>query len=302
MESAKVSNRRSRSGCAFLLSLLVTSNAWAFDAVIPNIQSIAAGQQCPEWCWAASVQMVAASKNIKISQATIVQKLYGPSVPCTTAPLSAIQYVIDGSYITESGMEAQLRSYVYLGNSGYFNDLISSIRRGYPFIITLTSPAHAMLAYGIHWNIVGYDYVGNAITQVYAIDYVDPYFTFGSSEYGTIAYAGMANISGAIVVDSFAYPKIEGLLTYPNPISSRAGNTVSARFQSDKKNSFGEANIGIYDSAYRWLRTVKLSENEIRNGLAQFEIKDQSGTTFSPGLYYLVPDFGVSSCKMTVVP
>src|SRR6266508_2540847 len=51
-------------------------------ARIPDFVSIAAGQECPSWCWAASVEMVAKSQGIELPQKLVVQKIYGPTLPC----------------------------------------------------------------------------------------------------------------------------------------------------------------------------------------------------------------------------
>ena len=39
---------------------------------IPDFEAIAAGQECPSWCWAASVQMVAKSQNVEIRKGDIL--------------------------------------------------------------------------------------------------------------------------------------------------------------------------------------------------------------------------------------
>jgi len=171
---------------------------------IPNFEAIAAGQQCPSWCWAASVQMVAKSQNVELPQQLVVAKIFGPTIPCR--PSGNIQNIvagIQGVYRRNDGAVVAIQARAFFGNQGYAVPLIQSIRTGRPFIFL--TQTHAMVAVGVHWADV-LDPWGRptGFVQIFDIELIDPFFTFGARKVNVFPVRpDTANqISGVIEIQS----------------------------------------------------------------------------------------------------
>lgn len=54
------------------------------EAGIPSFQLIRAMQECPQWCWAACIQMIFAKHGYEVPQRQIVQRVY-PNQACAPA-------------------------------------------------------------------------------------------------------------------------------------------------------------------------------------------------------------------------
>jgi hypothetical protein len=173
-------------------------------ARIPDYVSIGAGQRCPEWCWAASVEMVARSQGVNLPQELVVRKIYGPTLPCL--PSGNIQNIlagIQGVYRRADGATVAIQARAFFGNQGYAVPLIQSIQTGRPFIFL--TQTHAMVAVGVHWAEVFTNWgQPTGAVQILDIELIDPYFTFGAQEFNTFPINGYTanQISGAIEIQS----------------------------------------------------------------------------------------------------
>src|SRR5712692_10034541 len=174
------------------------------SARIPDFEAIAAGQECPAWCWAASVQMVAKSQDVVLPQEVVVRKIFGPTLPCR--PSGNIQNIlagIQGVYRRNDGAMVAIQARAFFGNQGYAVPLIQSIRTGRPFIFL--TQTHAMVAVGVHWaDVLDPRGFPTGYVQILDIELIDPFFTFGARKYNTfpIRPDTAGQISGAIEIQS----------------------------------------------------------------------------------------------------
>ena len=171
---------------------------------IPDFVSIAAGQECPNWCWAASVEMVAKSQGVELPQKLVVTKIYGPTLPCLpSGNIETILAGIRGVYRREDGATVRIGARAFYGNQGYAVPLIQSIQSGRPFIFLTRT--HAMVAVGVHWAEVLTNWgQPTGYVQILDIELIDPYFTFGAREFTTFYITPQTanQISGAIEIQS----------------------------------------------------------------------------------------------------
>ena len=70
---------------------------------IPSPRMVTAAQQCPQWCWAACIQMIFAKHNHVVDQREIVARLFG-SLRCSPAQGNEIVATINsGRWIDSRG-------------------------------------------------------------------------------------------------------------------------------------------------------------------------------------------------------
>ena len=174
------------------------------SARLSGFEAIAAGQKCPEWCWAASVQMLAKSQDVDLPQELVVRKIFGPTMPCR--PSGNIQNIlagIQGVYQRSDGATIAIQARAFAGNQGYALPLIQSIQTGRPFIFL--TQTHAMVAVGVHWSdVLDARGIRTGYVQILDIELIDPFFTFGARKYNTfpIRPDTAGQISGAIEIQS----------------------------------------------------------------------------------------------------
>ena len=180
-------------------------------ARIPDFVSIAAGQKCPEWCWAASVEMVAKSQGVTLPQELVVRKIYGPTIPCLpSGNIETILAGIRGVYRREDGATVAIQARAFYGNQGYAAPLIQSIQSGRPFIFLTRT--HAMVAVGVHWSEVLTNWgQPTGYVQILDIELIDPFFPWGAQEFTTfpINQYTAGQISGAIEIQSIGLTEPE---------------------------------------------------------------------------------------------
>lgn len=176
-------------------------------ASISDVAQIAAGQQCPEWCWAASAEMLLSSQGINISQQVLVTRVFG-TVTCQPAPsVFTIAGAMTGIYTEPDGSMVRITA-----NANPFPPtdafaMISTIKSGNPFIIGLNNQ-HAVVVYGIHWeDVYNYDFYYGwlyAYTFVDRLDFIDPYFTFGNPMFNSYQYNGynLGGVTGMVTINS----------------------------------------------------------------------------------------------------
>jgi hypothetical protein len=165
--------------------------------------SIAAGQECPMFCWAASVQMVAKAQGINLPQDVVAAKVFGLPLRCRpSGDIAHIVQGIRGVYKRDDGATVALQARAFVGNNGYAVPLINAIHDNRPFIFL--TQTHAMVAVGVTWSDV-FDQSGRQIgVQIWEINLIDPFFTFGAQEFVTFPIRpDTANqISGCIEIIS----------------------------------------------------------------------------------------------------
>jgi len=113
-------------------------------------QSIAADQHCPNWCWAASLQMLAKSQGIDLPQEWFVKKIYGPKLPCSpSGSFENIQQAIDGVSEVVNGTTVTLSGAFHYGIPTDPAGMIRAIQDERPFIFGYNG--HAYVCYGLTW-------------------------------------------------------------------------------------------------------------------------------------------------------
>lgn len=165
-----------------VISPMVTSVAFTQVAPIHHMQldqvAIAAAQQCVNWCWAAGAEMLIRSQRVKVSQADLVRKVYGPSAPClpTFGRFEPIVRAITGTYETVDGDTISLTAAWNPGAPTNPAGMIQSIDEGRPFLFAYAG--HAYVCYGLKWQ----EYPRLRVVE---LDLIDPFWVFGSRKLTT---------------------------------------------------------------------------------------------------------------------
>ena len=148
---------------------------------IENVGLIVANQNCQNWCWAASSEMLARSQGISnVPQEEFVRRIYAPHLPASpTPPASAlpclptfgsfepIKRAIEGVYTRPDGSQVALTGAYHYGVPTDVAGMIRSITDQRPFIFAWQG--HAWVAYGIK-----YFYTGPVTVQFTEIELIDP--------------------------------------------------------------------------------------------------------------------------------
>jgi hypothetical protein len=137
---------------------------------LQQIQSIVANQTCPNWCWAASSEMLARSQGVMdVPQEEFVRRIYHngqppipvithataaqyrPLLPClpTFGSFEPIRQAITGVYPLPNGDSVYLSGAYHYGVPTNVAGMITSIQEGRPFIFAWQG--HAWVAYGIRF-------------------------------------------------------------------------------------------------------------------------------------------------------
>jgi SAM-dependent methyltransferase len=112
--------------------------------------SIAADQHCDNWCWAASLQMLAKSQGIDLAQEWFVKKIYGASLPCKpSGSFENIQRAIEGVSEKVNGTTVTLSGAFHYGIPTNPAGMIQAIEDKRPFIFGYAG--HAYVCYGLTW-------------------------------------------------------------------------------------------------------------------------------------------------------
>jgi len=114
-----------------------------------DFQWFAARQAQPNWCWAACIEMVLKCHGVCISQAQIVDRLFGALVDAP-ATLPQMLAMLSGLALHVSGRAAVLEAtpHVYADS-----DIVGDLAAGQPLILCLSQP-------GLN---VGHSYVLTAV-------------------------------------------------------------------------------------------------------------------------------------------
>jgi hypothetical protein len=149
-------------------SLLIGSKAYAEEGVndvgMPTVyvqNPPLVRQDCPQWCWAASISMIFASHKRAVSQRQLVMQTFGtdPYNPASCAPLSSINIARDltRQWTDEStGQVFQSRltaAYDQFSNVVAINNamIINELKNDRPLLIC--NRGHAMVLVGVDYRV-----------------------------------------------------------------------------------------------------------------------------------------------------
>jgi hypothetical protein len=116
-------------------------------------QAIAAAQECPNWCWAACLEMLCKSQGVTFDQEHFVEKVYGRvngELPCLpSGTLETISAALHGTSQVVNGVTITLSAPFHYGIPTNVKAIIKTIREKRPFIFG--HGGHAYVCYGVKW-------------------------------------------------------------------------------------------------------------------------------------------------------
>lgn len=143
------------------------------EAGIPSLQLISARQECPQWCWAACIQMIFLRYGRPVPQEWIVHRLFG-DLRCSPANGPQIVAAASGEWRDSNGGRFRARAYPIadfsLGISNYNMgaDAAQHLAAGRPLINGAIGHATMMTA-------MTYYRAANGYGQVQSITVRDPW-------------------------------------------------------------------------------------------------------------------------------
>lgn len=148
------------------------------NRVVLNPQPIVALQKCPNWCWAAALQMLCRSQGFDVDQKVFVKKIYGVKPngepPCNmSGPWSNIEQAIMGTVGTVNGKTLTLTGTAtpYLPfEREKIRGLVRDLQKGEPFLFGID--AHIVVCHGATWWEAT---TGTGPIQITQLDFIDPY-------------------------------------------------------------------------------------------------------------------------------
>jgi hypothetical protein len=141
-----------------------------------NPTPIAAGQKCPNWCWAAGAEMLLRSQRINIPQEQLVERVWGPTRPCrpTFGSFEPIRQAVSGTWKTAAGKTVHIVGAYHYGIPTNPAGMIQSIQSGRPFLLAFGG--HIYVAYELSWYEQPY-------LRIVELRLIDPLFPYGRSKY-----------------------------------------------------------------------------------------------------------------------
>lgn len=132
-------------------------------------------QECPQWCWAASASMIFASHGHPIDQKKIVERIFGPGLPCAPAMVTGtIVNVLSSTWEDDSGAPFRstiIAAYDPMNNVNAINNafIVDHLANDRPLLYCNTH--HAMV-------VVAADYFATPYgPNVQAVGVIDPFPT-----------------------------------------------------------------------------------------------------------------------------
>jgi hypothetical protein len=145
------------------------------SARVPGFSGVGAEQQGPDWCWAASIQMVLDHAGIRASQREIVGKIFpdykrrGSASVSEGRILDALNQFAQDRY----GFTHRLTPVALQANPWNNYLLITTLQGGYPVIAGLVKPrdnfGHVVVVYKVRFRQGGMNQVG-----ISEVSYYDP--------------------------------------------------------------------------------------------------------------------------------
>jgi papain like cysteine protease AvrRpt2 len=125
-----------------------------YVAGIPSdeISSVAAKQECPNWCWAACIQMVLQYHGLYVDQKEVVQRVYG-GLPCLTGNGQQIMQALTGWAPDVRGRYSKIYGQHGVWSSG---DIVDQLSRRWPIIVGLQNPGgggHAWVLTAVYYSL-----------------------------------------------------------------------------------------------------------------------------------------------------
>ena len=105
------------------------------SAEIKSLALPLAKQKCPNWAWAATVEMMLARQDVDIKQTDWILKADGGELCIENTPsLERIKRVVEGNYVQPDGSKIHITGIVTkdITDVGY---LVGSLREGHPLLI-----------------------------------------------------------------------------------------------------------------------------------------------------------------------
>jgi hypothetical protein len=137
---------------------------------IANLPAVAALQPCPNWAWAAGVEMLLEAQGVRLDQRQWVLKANGGEVCLSRVSPEQLARVIDGDYALASGRKVRLQARWQNGVIAP-DDVIMAARRQRPLLLFWRG--HPYVAYGAVYN----EFIastGNRMFEISEIKLYDP--------------------------------------------------------------------------------------------------------------------------------
>lgn len=125
-------------------------NYFVAGSLTEDINRIAAKQECQNWCWAASIEMVLKYHGLFVNQEQIVQKVYGLPLPCRTGNAQHIMNALSGWAPDSRGRFSQIYSQYGVYNG---SDVVDQLSRRWPIIVGLRGEGHAYVLTAIYYSV-----------------------------------------------------------------------------------------------------------------------------------------------------
>jgi len=113
-------------------------------------QKLAVSQHRPNWCWAATLEMLAKSQGIDLPQEFLAERIYGrkrSSLPCGSFEM--MQRAVDGVTVDVDGATLRLHGAFHYGVPANPAGMIQAIQDQRPFIFVYAGNCY--VCYGITW-------------------------------------------------------------------------------------------------------------------------------------------------------
>lgn len=149
-----------------------------FIAGIPSakFQFFANGQQCPEWCWVASIKMVLDFRGLYVDQNSIATRIYGAPV-CRSATPDAVLAALSGWELYSCGTTFQISANPYILSD---RKIILDLGAENPIIVgivTHSGSGHAVVLTAVQYH---YDLNNNPVIEAATI--MDPWPLYPSKQ------------------------------------------------------------------------------------------------------------------------
>jgi hypothetical protein len=127
-----------------------------FVAGIPSMTFYPVGQECEQWCWAASCQMVLNYHGLYVNQKEIVQRIFGTLV-CQGGTDDDIVNALTGWAPDYRGRSSEIHSQAGLIAP---SDIVASLAYHWPLIVALSNSdgsGHAEVMTAIYYSVDQYN-------------------------------------------------------------------------------------------------------------------------------------------------
>jgi hypothetical protein len=131
-----------------------------YSAGIPTLEFYQVGeidrQRCPEWCWAASSQMILNYHGLYVTQEQIVTKIFG-SLECRPGTPSDIMNGLTGWAPDTRGRFSTIHSIYGISSTA---DIVQNLAYKWPLLVCLSNPdgsGHAEVMTAVYYAVDAYN-------------------------------------------------------------------------------------------------------------------------------------------------